>query len=331
MNITAAVPSADVRFQPDRYLAGARVVVTGGDGFLGRHLVDALSMHGAHVLVIDDGRLRRQPSESIDLTGPRNDYSRVWRDFQDDKALDAIRDFTPTVVFHLAAMHFVPDCDRAPTACLAVNVLGTERLFSALRTTSVEAIVFCSSAVVYGFSADPRRESHVPAPRHIYAYSKWLGEGLLRNFHHDRPDVRAVSARLFNLMGPGDTARHVIPEIVDAVADGRGLRLGNVWPRRDYVHVADVAAALCALAAGSAESTAVNVGTGIGRSVADVLDTVAEVLGRAPQAERDPARERAVDGHLVADTARIAATGWEPNWTFEAGMRQLLDEAGACD
>ena len=61
-------------------------------------------------------------------------------------------------MFHLAAMHFVPDCDRDPTACLDVNVLGTERLLAALRETAVESVVFCSSAVVYGFSAEPRRE-----------------------------------------------------------------------------------------------------------------------------------------------------------------------------
>jgi UDP-glucose 4-epimerase len=308
----------------DDGLAGARVAITGGDGFLGRHLVAALSGRGARVLVVDDGRVEQAPML------PPPEYDRVWRDFRDPEALDAVAAFAPEVVFHLAAMHFVPDCDRDPTACLATNVLGTERLLASLRQVPVEAIVFCSSAVVYGFSDAPRTEDDELSPQHIYAHSKWLGEGLLRGFHADRPDVRTVSARLFNLIGPGDTARHVIPEIVDAVTAGRELLLGNVWPRRDYVHVADVAAALCALAVGPAESTALNVGTGVGRSVADVLEAVAAIVGREPRVVRDPGRERATDGHLVADVSRItASTSWRPRWALEDTMRQLLGDAGA--
>ena len=305
-------------------LDGARAVVTGGDGFLGRHLVAALSGHGAEILVVDDGRSGREPMES-----PPG-CARVWSDFRDQTALRAIREFDPTVVFHLAAMHFVPDCDREPTACLDNNVLGTERLLAALRKTSVDAVVFCSSAVVYGFAEQPRRETDDLTPKHIYAHSKWLGEGLMRSFHQDRTDVRVVSARLFNLIGPGDTARHVIPEIVDAVAAGHELQLGNVWPRRDYIHVADVASALCALAVGEPVSTAVNVGTGVGRSVADALDTLAEIMGHPPVVHRDPARERSTDGHLVADVTLLSSlTGWQPEWTFEATLRELLSATGS--
>jgi UDP-glucose 4-epimerase len=209
-------------------------------------------------------------------------------------------------------------------------VLGTERLLSVLRQTSVEAVVFCSSAVVYGFSAAPRQESDPLSPQHIYAHSKLLGEGLLRSLQADRPDVRTVAARLFNLVGPGDTARHVLPEIIGAVAAGDELRLGNVWPRRDYVHVSDVASALVALASGSPEWTAVNVGTGVGRSVVDVLDSVAKIVGLAPRMQSVPERKRDTDGHLVADVSRIhASTNWRPQWTFEASIRQLLDQAGA--
>jgi len=303
---------------------GRQVVVTGGDGFLGRPLVEQLTTYGADVLIVDDGRLGREPA----ATGPG--VERVWSDFRSVEARDAIRDAAPDVVFHLAAMHFVPQCDADPAGCLDTNVLGTERLLGSLRGTDVAAVVFCSSAVVYGFADEPRREDDDLDPRHVYAQSKLLGEGLLRALHEDRPSVRTVAARLFNLIGPGDTARHVVPEIVDAVAAGRTLELGNTWPQRDYIHVADVASALVTLADGPAGSVAVNVGTGVGRSVADILTVVGDVIGRPVPAHRDPARERATDGHLVADVGRITGeTGWRPAWTFEDTMRQLLEDAGA--
>ena len=114
------------------------------------------------------------------------------------------------------------------------------------------------------------------------------------------------------------------------MAAGNELQLGNIWPRRDYVHVADVAAALSALASGPAEYAAVNVGYGrrpIRRRRARRPSPT--ILGRAPQVQRDPARERDTDGHLVADITRITtSTAWRPRWTFEATMRQLLRQAG---
>lgn len=321
MPVVSTVPTAPSDAQQGTP-AGARVVVTGGDGFLGRHLVGALSTLGAHVLVIDDERLGRPP-----MALPES-AERVRADFAHPEGLSAVRDFSPSTVFHLAAMHFVPDCDRDPTGCLGTNVLGTERLLSTLRSTPVRSIVFCSSAVVYGFSDTPCKEDDPLDPRHIYAHSKWLGEGLLHGFHDDRPDVRAVSARLFNLVGPGDTARHVVPEVIDAVSAGRPLRLGNEWPRRDYVHVADVASALCELASGPAESTAFNVGTGESHSVSDLLDVLADITGHSLARQTDPQRERATDGHLVADTSRITQhTRWRPRWSFEDTVRQLLSAA----
>jgi UDP-glucose 4-epimerase len=300
------------------------VVVTGGDGFLGRPLVRELASYGAEVLVVDDGRLGREPAP----TPPGGD--RLWADFRSAEARGAIADFGPQTLFHLAAMHFVPQCDADPAGCLDTNVLGTERLLGTLRETGLESLVFCSSAVVYGFSDRPRKETDPLEPKHVYAQSKLLGEGLLRGLHEDRPGVRTVAARLFNLVGPGDTAQHVVPVVVDAVTSGRTLHLGNTWPQRDYIHVADVASALVALADGPAGSTAVNVGTGVGRSVADIISVVEGVTGRPVTVERDPARERATDGHLVADVAKITAeTTWRPRFTFEQTIRQLLDDSGA--
>lgn len=305
---------------PEWPVESRRVLVTGGDGYLGSHLVARLVARGDDVLVVDDGRAGAVPDPG------ESRVTRLRADFREAGALATVRAFDPSVVFHLAAMHFVPDCERDPVACLRTNVLGTEALLATLRHTGVKVVVFTSSAVVYGFSDEACPEGHPMSPRHVYAYSKFLGEGLLAGFHRDNPHVRAVAARLFNLVGPGDTSPHVLPEIVRAITDGAPLRLGNLWPRRDYVHVDDVAAALVCLCSGEPGALAVNVGTGIGRSVIDLVQAVTGVVGREADVESDPARRRETDGHLVADIGLITrSTAWRPAWSLEATVRQLWE------
>lgn len=297
-----------------------RVLVTGGDGFLGSHLVRRLVARGDDVMILDDGR--SEAAAAVERAG----VTRLRADVASVEALTAVRTFAPAVVFHLAAMHFVPECDRDPVLCLRTNVLATEALLATLRESGVEVVVFTSSAVVYGFSEDPCTEGAAMNPRHVYAYSKFIGEGLLAGLHRDQPHVRTVAARLFNLVGPGDTSPHVLPEIISAIESGSPLRLGILWPRRDYVHVDDAAAALVCLASGGPESLAANVGTGIGRSVTDLVDIVSGVLGREAHLESDPSRRRHTDGHLVADVGLMTRTiGWHPAWPLEATVRQLVE------
>lgn len=211
----------------------------------------------------------------------------------------AIARFDPEIVFHLAAVHHVPWCREHPRETLENNVLGMTDLLQELGA-SLRTFVFASSAAVYGFGDTGFCEADSVAPADVYGLSKWMGEELLRRFAARHRHVACVAARLFNVVGPGDKTDHLIPRIARETKKGRLVRLGNFDSRRDYVHVDDVANALTEMAAFEMPGFHVrNVGTGIGTSVADVLETF-RGLGHHVAVVSDEAQRRREDGDLVA-------------------------------
>jgi UDP-glucose 4-epimerase len=302
----------------------ARVLVTGGAGFIGHHLVRSLLADGAQVLVVDNLSFGRR--SHLEGTPRRSHLQLREVDIQRPEAFDALPGFRPEIVYHLAAIHFIPFCDAHPRRVLRVNLLGTDWLLRRLRELDVRSLVFASTAAVYGFADHPlTEETNPPRPGDVYALSKWLAEELVRRFAHDRPDVRTISARCCNVFGPGETNRHLLPDLLDGLRKGRVVALGNTWPRRDYVYVADVVCALRRLADGPVGYDVFNVSTGVGSTVLDVVQAIEALSGQLITVCQDPDRVRTRDGHLVCSNRRIVArTGWRPAYDLKRGLDELL-------
>jgi UDP-glucose 4-epimerase len=305
-----------------------RVLVTGAAGFIGSHLVDMLLDSGAEVLAVDDFRLgRREHLEHAQSTGR---LTLVEGDVRSAEDLGPIGDFAPDTVFHMAALHFIPYCNAHPQEALDVNVLGLDAVIRALRSCPLATFVFPSSGAIYGFGDEPWPETAPARPDEIYGISKWMCEQIMGRFHRDRPEVRAVVARLFNTYGPRETNPHVLPDIMRVLGEGKPIELGNLWPRRDLIFVVDTAAALVAAAtAGGPGLDVYNVGTGTGTTIEDVVQTISEITGRPLDVRQVPGRMREGDGHLVSDPQKlIQASGWKPQYDLESGLRRLLDWEG---
>jgi UDP-glucose 4-epimerase len=306
----------------------ARVLVTGGAGFIGHHLVHSLLEDGAEALVVDDlSSGRRSHLHSTPRTGRLQLHE---ADVRQPDAFDLLPGFRPEIVYHLGAIHFIPYCNANPPETVGVNALGTDRLLRRLRGLDVRALIFASTAAVYGFADHPLAEdADRPRPGDVYGLSKWLAEELVRRFADDRPDVRTVSVRCSNVFGPGETNRHLLPDLLDGLRTGGVVALGNTWPRRDYVYVTDVVRALRLLADGPAGHEVLNVSTGTGSTVLDVVQTLEALRGQLITVRRNPGRVRARDGHLVASNARIVArTGWRPAYDLKSGLDELLAQEG---
>jgi UDP-glucose 4-epimerase len=301
-----------------------RALITGGAGFIGSRLRTELLDAGHEALVIDDLRLDHP------RPAPHARLRVVIDSLGGDAAAEAVRDFAPDAVFHLAAIHYIPYTEAHPEETWQVNVDGTAWVLKVCEDLTPRAIVACSSAAVYGFSDEPLHEDSPFAPRGVYGETKIETERLLGSFAAAHPSVRVAAARLFNVYGPGDRNPHLMPALMEQIRRDETIKVGNTWPKRDYVHVNDAAAALLRLSDGPPGYAAYNVGTGIGTSVTQLIDelvAVAGLSGRSARWEVDSARVRADDGHLVSDSSRIGAdTGWRPEVGLRDGLAWLVED-----
>jgi UDP-glucose 4-epimerase len=302
-----------------------RCLVTGGCGFVGSALVRRLLAESCEVVVVDD--LSRGARENL---GP--DQARVRLIEQDvtDSLGRIFSSFRPQAVFHLAAVHFIPDCDADPVRCLRVNVDGTRSVLEAAAALRDPlSLVLASSAAVYApADAAHQEQQDSLGPVDVYGHSKRWAEELATGFAA-RTGTGVGIARLFNVFGPGETNAHFIPSLICQLKAGESVRLGNLSSKRDYVFVDDVADALLRLARYSAEgqSATVNIGSGgayAGHEVVKALTELAEA-GVAPVV--DPSRLRPVDRPVLQADPTLAQKllDWTPRTSLAEGLRAAWD------
>ena len=304
-----------------------KVLVTGAAGYVGSHACKALAEAGLQPIGLDNlerAGLRELPWGPLEVADTRDR----------DALEDVLRRHRPAAVMHFAAYAYVGESVARPGPYYHNNVLGTLALLEALRAAGIDRLVFSSTCATYGVPQYlPIDEDHPQHPINPYGASKLMVERMLADFEHAH-GLRYVSLRYFNAAGADpdaeigerhDPETHAIPLAIEAAFGERpAFEIhGTDYPTpdgtavRDYVHVADLAhahvQALGYLQEGG-DSAALNLGTGRGHSVRDVVAAVERATGRriplheAPRRPGDPPV-------LVADPARARAVlGWAPRF-----------------
>ncbi|MGV8968099.1 MAG: UDP-glucose 4-epimerase GalE [Cellulomonas sp.] len=314
------------------------VLVTGGAGYIGAHVVRLLRQSGREVLVVDDfstGEKRRIPGTPI----LRLDIAEPSAALQ---IAAAMRESEVTSVIHFAARKQVGESVNRPAWYFQQNVSGLATVLSAMELAKVDRLVFSSSAAVYGIPiADVVDEGALLSPMNPYGETKLVGEWMVRDAAHAW-GLRGISLRYFNVAGAGwpelgdSGVTNLVTMVLDRLSRGeRPLVFGTDYPTpdgsgvRDFVHVLDLAdahiAALTYLTNAERSWDVFNVGTGQGSSVLEVVGELARITGEllAPKlVDRRPGDPASV----VASVTRIAD---ELGWRARAHLPEILESAWA--
>ena len=300
-----------------------RTLVTGGAGFIGSAVIKKLQQEGHEIFVIDNLSFGKR--EFINI--PESHFFNVdIRDKENiEKAFDVIK---PEIVIHLAAVHFIPYCNQHPYESSDINIRGTIHVLNACKEQKVKKLFFASTAAVYPIYDEAVTEKHQTGPLDIYGLSKLTGEHLCNEFHL-MTGTPTIICRFFNAFGPNETNPHLIPEIQNQVNSGlRKINLGNLTPKRDFIHTSDMANAVFSLLDKIEKGIdTFNLGRGIEYAVTEIVDAFSEELGEKIEIVVDPTRVRKVERmHLLADVTKLKSTGWEPLIGINEGIKTLIEK-----
>jgi dTDP-glucose 4,6-dehydratase len=306
---------------------GRKVLVTGAGGFIGSHLAERLAVLGADVLA-----LVRYTSGGrwgwLDQSPEKDDIEVILGDIRDFFSVrEAMKD--REVVFHLAALIGIPYSYCAPQSYLHTNVEGTLNVLQAARELRTQRVLCTSTSEVYGSAKYvPIDEDHPLQGQSPYSASKIAADKLAESYVCSF-ETPVVVVRPFNTYGPRQSARAVIPTIITQALAGREVRLGSLFPTRDFNFVEDtVEGFLYAAVSDRAVGQVINFGTGVEVSIQELLGRIDGLLGKKLTLVDDSARIRPENSEvqrLCADATKARELlGWSPRVGLEDGLRQTI-------
>jgi len=315
-------------------LRGAKVVVTGADGFIGSHLAELLVSQGSEVTA---------------FCYYNSFNSRGWLDTSDPDVVGQMRivmgDVRDTggvrdalkgadAVYHLAALIGIPFSYAAPESYVDTNIKGTLNVLQAARDHEMARVVVTSTSETYGTALHvPIGEGHPLQAQSPYSATKIAADKLAESFHLAF-GLPVTTVRPFNTYGPRQSARAIIPTIISQLMAGvPALKLGSLHPTRDLTFVADTVAGFAALGAcDAAVGRAVNLGSGREVSIGALAELLIERIAPGTPVETEPARLRPDASEverLLADTSLVRElTGWEPQYSLEEGLARTVEWFG---
>ena len=298
-----------------------KVLITGGGGFIGSHLVEYFQGR-AEVRLLENWR-----------SGHRHNLNGFQYELIEGSILDreAVRRAVAGVdyVFHLAAMVSVPESMRAPVECNAINATGTLLVLEEAAQAGVKKLVLSSSAAIYGDNpVTPKQETMLPEPKSPYAVTKLDGEYYCQMFTTEGR-LATTSLRYFNVFGPRQDPKSAyaaaVPIFIDRAVKGEPITIyGDGEQTRDFVYVKDIVAANVFFATASPATGVFNVARGQCITIKELCGKICELTGSRSVIRHAP--ERAGDvKHSLAAIGKLQAAGFTPANDFATGLQATIE------
>lgn len=298
-----------------------KTLITGGAGFIGRHLIHALRGSGQTLTVADNGRCGIPALLPSDVEQIGCDIAQLsvsqWKEL-----LDGV-----TTVYHLAAAKLHTPSSSADEL-LRTNVIATQRLAEAAAELGGVRVIFASSLYAYGGLGPSRMsDDSVPEPNTLYGATKLMGESIFRSYGFTH-GLQWMGARLFFTFGSGQYADGGYPSVVvrnfKRIREGQDpVVLGNGMQSLDYIHVSDVVTALIALASSGITGRTVNVCTGVATPIKDLVQTMIGISEREANIAFRPADWTEGTARVGEPSTVLKVLGWRPVVSLEAGLREV--------
>jgi len=314
----------------DNHWSRKKVLVTGAGGFIGSHLIERLIDLGADVKGFarynsrnDWGLLEIIPSQKLDslqiISGDLQDYDAVF---------SAVRDVD--VIFHLGSLISIPYSYIRPRDTIENNILSTLNILTAARDLGVEKVVHTSSSEVYGTALYvPIDEKHPLQGQSPYSASKIGADKIAESFYCSF-DLPVATIRPFNTYGPRQSARAIIPTIITQAIEQEKIKLGSLFPTRDYTFVKDTVNGFISTAESkSSIGEVINIGSNFEISMGDLAQRISSLLNKDIEIVQDSSRVRPLKSEvkrLWCDNAKAKRLlGWEPQVSLDEGLKETIE------
>ena len=314
----------------DNHWSRKKVLVTGAGGFIGSHLIERLLDLGADVKGFvrynsrnDWGLLEIIPPQKLDS------LQIVSGDLQDfDAVFSAVRDVD--VIFHLGSLISIPYSYIRPRDTIENNILSTLNILTAARDLGVEKVVHTSSSEVYGTALYvPIDEKHPLQGQSPYSASKIGADKIAESFYCSF-DLPVATIRPFNTYGPRQSARAIIPTIITQAIEQEKIKLGSLFPTRDYTFVKDTVNGFISTAESkSSIGEVINIGSNFEISMGDLAQRISSLLNKDIEITQDSSRVRPLKSEvkrLWCDNAKAKRLlGWEPQVSLDEGLKETIE------
>lgn len=299
------------------------ILITGGTGFAGSHLVDSLfekNQKNIHVTTYGKNTsyvtnlLPNDQIHQLDITNP-----------EDTSAL--LKKLQPTQIYHLASIAGVGSSFKQINQVLQINTQIQLSLLSAIIETCPKTrLLTIGSALEYKPSLQPLNEADQLGPNNPYGVSK-INQEMLSLMFHQQHRIDLVMTRSFNHYGPRQALGFVVADFAKQIATNpKTIQVGNLSPVRDLTYAADIADAYITLMEKGTTGEIYNVGSGVGYSVEMVLNELIKLSGKEIKIEIDKERYRPVDvPKVIANIDKIRSLGWQPKISLEQGLKQTIN------
>ncbi len=271
------------------------ILITGGLGFIGSHIVNALAKSPENNILVYDIKTWHSKTENV-MTIKGNIFDL-------DKLLKAMRDHEITKIIHMIGLATIPDCRKNPNASFRLNVLSVHNILEAMRLTDIERMIFPSTAAIYGVVSDPRvSEENTPKPVNVYGCHKLAAELLIRGYVEEY-GFKTTSLRLFNVYGDLEREHGVVSIFIKRALANRPIIVRGGGQLRDFVHLNNVVKAFVdSMDNPSTHQKVINMGSGIGVSIKEVAGMIQQSFPKVKINYEPPAKR---EYSIYADVSRM--------------------------